>query len=87
MFYKYMLSGGLQFLSFLNQGDQDAGSGGGIICSPLDALSHSGGGELTHGPSIPQHMVSALLPHEHLHQQRHQPHNIQCDVTKIPDGF
>lgn len=64
-------------------GHKDAGGGGGSVRSPLDAISDSSGCEFVHGSAVSQHLVPALLPHVHLHQQRRQPHHLQRHVAEV----
>lgn len=76
------------YFSFLpTAGDQDAGSGGNPLRPALDAVPHSGGGQLLPGQGLFGQLVRAFLQNLHLPQQRHQPSHLQCHVSEVSCRF
>lgn len=69
---------------FASTDNKDAGCGGRALRLALDALPNTGGGQLLYRPALPQHLVPALLPDVHLHQQCRQPHHLQPHVSEVP---
>lgn len=65
-------------------GDQDAGCGGDPVRCAVDAIPHPGGGKLLPGAGLHEYLVYPLLSELCLHQQRNQPHHLQCYVAEIP---
>lgn len=64
-------------------GDEDAGGGGGALRCALDALPDPGPGQLLCVHPLPGRLGPARLPDLHLRQQRHQPADLQPDVSEV----